>query len=333
VNPSGLARLHPSLAKPVIALPLLAMALISLGSVAFFLAGFEKSYSGFSNQYVVDQARLAYKENRFEEGATYLERLALNHKLDEDESILLNDIYFARSAQRAEHLNYAGAMADLNKIPPQYAKYVLVTSKKSELLELIKVRQQQQAQALAQMKAAAKLDRSKSRLASKSAATPTQRLDNEVAPSAISSLDSARLSASRSESTPRSIAFQSESTASPPSKIAASPPSKIAVSPSKIVASGGIESTLPRADGSGVRSDLQAPRSEAPAARAVSSPSRTDAQPPKCSGKTKSSKITENDQVRYNELLAGYFSQEHKQSGALEPPSLKEWIDSGRPKF
>jgi len=44
-------------------------------------------------------------------------------------------------------------------------------------------------------------------------------------------------------------------------------------------------------------------------------------------------KITENDQVRYNELLAGYFSQEHKVSGANEPPSLKEWIDNGRPKF
>jgi hypothetical protein len=48
----------------------------------------------------------------------------------------------------------------------------------------------------------------------------------------------------------------------------------------------------------------------------------------------KPTKILEHDVVRYNELLARYFSQDKKQlSGSAEPPALKEWIELGKPSF
>jgi hypothetical protein len=44
-----------------------------------------------------------------------------------------------------------------------------------------------------------------------------------------------------------------------------------------------------------------------------------------------------NDVARYNELLAGYFSQEHQihngNAVPQEPPTFKEWIGSGKPDF
>jgi hypothetical protein len=47
-------------------------------------------------------------------------------------------------------------------------------------------------------------------------------------------------------------------------------------------------------------------------------------------------KFEANDIAKYNELLAGYFSHVHqpqKATNALEPPSFKEWMDSGKPDF
>jgi hypothetical protein len=46
------------------------------------------------------------------------------------------------------------------------------------------------------------------------------------------------------------------------------------------------------------------------------------------------SDLAEKDTVRYNELLAGYFSRPAKNSQApAEPPSLHEWIEQGKPNF
>ncbi len=300
---SGLERLHPSLSKPVVALPLVVLAIVAIGAISFFLVGFEKSYSGFSNQYVVDQAHQAYRDSRFDEAATFLERLALTHSLDEEQKTLLNDIYLARSSQRVQRLDYAGAMSDLNKIPPQYSKFVLVTGRKNELTELIKVRQaQQQASAFPMPKNHLKTDKVASSHSSKKVAAPAaESAENLSPPSAISSTNervaNERVANERSTN---------ERVANP--RIASR-----------------VDSPSRRSDVSVDVAAGQTPPSETPA--------RTD-MPPRRPEKSKSAKISENDQVRYNELLAAYFSQEYKQSsGASEPPSLKEWIDSGRPKF
>ncbi|CAN5327785.1 hypothetical protein BH10CYA1_BH10CYA1_30100 [soil metagenome] len=268
-----MARLHPSLGKPVLTLPLLGFAVVGLVLITFFLLGFEKSYSGFSNRYVIEQATQAYKEYRFDDAATMLERLSISHKLDDEQRTLLSDVYLSRSEQRVGRSDYAGAKSDLEKIPSQYSKFVLVTGKRNELVELIKVQQAQaQAQAVSATKSHLKSERSKLRLAAKTLVPPST---NSVlpAPSAISV-------ASPTETIRPGHNLQSQTT----------------------------------------RSETPASRGQSPAQKGLL--------------KVKSAKITENDQVRYNELLAGYFSEEHKLSSASsEPPSLKEWIDIGRPKF
>ncbi len=296
-----MARLHPSLAKPVVTLPLVALAVIGFALIMFLLLGFEKSYSGFSNHYVIEQATQAYKENRFDEAATILERLSVGRKLDDQQRTLLCDVYLARAEQRVGRSDYVGAMSDLDKIPSQYSKFILVTGRKNELAELIKVQQvHAQAQALSATKGRLKQDRSKS--------TQAGKITNSVlsAPPAIS----VKL---RSEA-------QQSSTPSEFPKVGSQTP---------VVRS---ESTLPSAE-----IDQKSPalaRTEAQPALSNAVSSRSELPTQKGLLKAKAAKITENDQVRYNELLAGYFSQEHKQSsGASEPPSLKEWIDIGRPKF
>lgn len=331
-SPSRLERLHPSLSKPVIALPIVVCALVAVAAITFFLAGFEKSYSGFSSQYVVDQARQAYKDNRCDEAATFLERLAISHKLDEDSKTLLNDVYLARSSQRVERQDYSGAMADLDKIPPQYSKFVLVTGRKNELTELIRVRQlQQQAQSFPLPKNRSRLERSKNRLASKDSGTQSQTAQVSPAPQAMSASNS-------TGSNPQVVQMSSQ---------AAAPRGDAMVAGTR----GDLRLTAPRGDvqvAAASRGESQVGASRGVTSVAISrrdsapgSQNQPGAQPDAGrsesakggSGKPKAAKITENDQVRYNELLAGYFSQEHKQSSATEPPSLKEWIDSGRPKF
>ncbi|RTL44954.1 MAG: hypothetical protein EKK48_06805 [Candidatus Melainabacteria bacterium] len=317
---SRLERLHPSLSKPVVALPLVSIALIAVGAISFFLVGFEKSYSGFSNQYVVDQARQACKENKFDEAATCLERLALNHKLDDDQLALLNDVYLARSAQRVQRLDYVGAMADLNRIPPQYSKFIVVNTRRNELNELIRARQaQQQLQSTLAAKNALRAEKSKLRFTATS--TQAGAASTQAGTALASSLKSTAVkspAAVSSSQTPdvipatTSSSSSSSSTAASSSTVSAGSPSSAVVSDR--AASGSIpESTLSKAAGEASHAGVTAQ---------------------KANSRSKVAKITENDQVRYNELLAGYFSQEHKQSaGAMEPPSLKEWIESGRPKF
>jgi hypothetical protein len=335
--------LHPNLSKPVIALPLVALALVAISVLTFFLAGFEKSYSGFSSQYVVDQARQAYKDNHFDEAATFLERLALTHKLDEDSKTLLNDVYLARSSQRVQRLDYVGAMADLDKIPPQYSKFVLVTGRKNELTELIKVRrQQQQAQSFPLPKNRSRSDRSKSHLASKESTQSSPGEQSMLAPPVMPAANSTESNWEHSPSgfRPQSLAsrFDSQATRGDSQSLVAHGDSH------SLAARGNSQSPVARGDSQSpvARGDARAAIAGGDSALANDSAtppqpdaSRSDSAAKKVSaGKPRAVKITENDQVRYNELLAGYFSQEHKQlSAAAEPPSLKEWIDSGRPKF
>lgn len=305
-----MARLHPSLAKPVVTLPLVAMAVVGFFLVMVFLLGFEKSYSAFSNHYVIEQATQAYKENRFDEAATILERFSIGHKLDEQQRTLLSDVYLARAEQRVGRTDYVGAMSDLDKIPSQYAKFILVTGRKNELAELIKVQQTQaQAQALSVAKGRVKHERGKSVLSAKSSVSSST---NTVlpAPSVISA------------------APQSE------------PPHALTREESPVVSAeserghSGRVRTMSSPDSPGTSAESPEARSESPAAPANAAAIRSDLPVQKGLLKAKAAKITESDQVRYNELLAGYFSHEHKQtSGASEPPSLKEWIDIGRPKF
>lgn len=291
-----MARLHPGLAKPVVTLPLIFAAVIGFVLIIIFLLGFEKSYSAFSNRYVIEQARQAHKENRFDEAATIMERFAIGHQLDEQQRTLLYDVYLARAEQRIGRSDYVGAMSDLDKISAQYSKFILVTGRKNELVELIKV---QQAQALAQSFIAAKgrlkVERSKLHRNEKPAmSSPTNSV--LVAPSAISVVPQSE--------TPRG-AIHSES------------PSVRSESTSGSESAAGHSEPV-----------------DFPPALSNPAPSRSELPAQKGLLKAKAAKITESDQVRYNELLAGYFSQEHKQtSGASEPPSLKEWIDIGRPKF
>jgi len=64
--------------------------------------------------------------------------------------------------------------------------------------------------------------------------------------------------------------------------------------------------------------------SEAPPTPAPTSQKKTDP-------KTAAPDFVPSDVVRYNELLATYFSATHKDN--QEPPSYKEWLKSGKPKF
>jgi len=58
---------------------------------------------------------------------------------------------------------------------------------------------------------------------------------------------------------------------------------------------------------------------------------RQTREPSKWSSK---SHLAEKDGVRYNELLAEYFSRPSKNSEVqAEPPSLNEWIEQGKPNF
>lgn len=310
-----MARLHPSLAKPVVTLPLIAMAVVGFVLVMVFLISFEKSYSGFSNHYVIEQAAQAYKENRFDEAATILERFSIAHKLDDQQRTLLSDVYLARAEQRVGRSDYVGAMSDLDKIPSQYAKFILVTGRKNELAELIKVQQTQaQAQALSVTKGRVKHERGQSALSAKSSVSSST---NTVlpAPSVISAAPQSELphASTRAESKVMSAEPEQRPSGRVPS---ISPP----------------ESSVARAEPSQSRSESL--RSESPAVLPNAASIRSELPGQKGLLKAKAARITESDQVRYNELLAGYFSHEHKQtSGASEPPSLKEWIDIGRPKF
>ncbi|MBS1957405.1 MAG: zinc-ribbon domain-containing protein [Cyanobacteria bacterium SZAS-4] len=312
-----MARLHPSLAKPVVTLPLLALAIMSFVLIMFFLVGFEKSYSGFSNHYVIEQATQAYKENRYDEAATILERFAVGHKLDEQQRALLSDVYLARAEQRVGRADYVGAMSDLDKIPPQYSKYILVTGRRNELTELIKVQQAQtQAQAFAPTKGHSKQERNKTVAPAQSTVSASANSPLSSAHQAPSAISVADLSAPRASTRLESPVVRLES---PTTHSAAR-----------------AESRVPNSDASGVRSESTGAPSDSARAESqpTSSPAPSDLPAQKGLLKAKAAKITESDQVRYNELLAGYFSQEHKQtSGTNEPPSLKEWIDIGRPKF
>ncbi len=330
-----MTRLHPSLGKPVVALPLVGLIVLGLVLITIFLLGFEKSYSGFSNRYVIEQATQSYKENRFDEAATILERLSLSHKLDDEQRTLLSDVYLARSEQRAGRSDYVGAMSDLLKIPPQYSKFILVTGRRNELAELIKVQQAQaQAQALAAAKNHVKSERSKSQLSSKALANSATTATLQ-APPAISVTPATETVSSGNHG-------QAQSTGSefPASRIESSgrAESQMSHSGSQTLLSGsqtshsGSQTSL--SGSQAAQSEVQPSRLETKPTASNSPAMRSEASVPNGLLKAKASKITENDQVRYNELLAGYFSQEHKQSsGASEPPSLKEWIDIGRPKF
>lgn len=313
-----MARLHPSRAKPVVTLPLVALAVVGFALIMVFLVGFEKSYSGFSNRYVIEQATKSYKENRYDEAATILERFSVGHKLDESERTLLSDVYLARAEQRVTRADYVGAMSDLGKIPSQYSKFILVTGRKNELAELIKV---QQAQAQSQSTSATKGHSKQER--SKSSTSPVSSLTSPVSSSTSPVLSSTK-----------SISSTTKPSSSTTNSVLQAP---LAISTAR-------QAELPR---SSARSDSPVVHSELPAAHSealvrsaesqpapVASPPKSDLAAQKVLLKAKAAKITESDQVRYNELLAGYFSQDHKQtSGASEPPSLKEWIDIGRPKF
>ncbi len=350
-----MARLHPSLGKPVVTLPLVALAVVGLALIMFFLLGFESSYSGFSNHYVIEQATQAYKENRFDEAATILERLSISHKLDDEQRTLLSDIYLARSEQRVNRSDYVGAMSDLDKIPSQYSKFVLVTGKRNELAELIKVQQAQvQAQAFSATSSHLKSERNKLRLAAKTLVPPSTNSVSK-APLAISVASKAETvpaaTASPSQLTPtppQSTPTPPQSTPTPPQSTP-TPPQSTPTPPQSSPSPHESQTYRPETPASRARpqarTDSQAPNSDAPSNASspclesqptISSTAPSKSEPSTQRGllKAKTVKITENDQVRYNELLAGYFSQEHKQSsGSSEPPSLKEWIDIGRPKF
>jgi hypothetical protein len=313
-NSQSMGRLHPSLGKPVIALPLVALGIVGFILVVLFLVSFEKSYGSFSNKYVTDQANKAYKENRLDEAAVVLERLALNHNLDDEQQALLGAVYLSRAEQRAGRSDYVSALADLNKISPHYAKFVLVCGKKNEYVELLKVQQAQALAAAAHAKSRSKiLDRAKLRIAAKTnlSATPNPI---GVPPSVMLGLTS---SITGSAPTLPSIAGMAPSVVR--SSVVLVTPSSVGVAPTKA-------SQDPH---KGANSEVPNGVSSA----ADPSPSSTPGTGNK-GAKPKPAKILEHDVVRYNELLARYFSQDKKQlSGSAEPPALKEWIELGKPSF
>ncbi len=287
-------RLHPRLAKPVVALPLIILALAVFVFVPICLVSFEKSYSGFSIKYATEQALNSYKENHFDEAAMVLERLAISHKLDEEQCSLLNNIYLARAEQRANNLDYNNAIGDLDKISPQFSKSILVSLKKHEYSELLTKQQSQSRASVAVAKA-----HLKTAAHSKSVALTTTLSPNTSSPKSTAAYSSPTLSLTGlpaakapSSSTATVPAFPTTTTNAP---MMASSPTSIQSSP------------------------------EMPHSQSL---------PAKAPKNSKSIKYAENDLVRYNELLAGYFSQDRKTSSASAgPPSLKEWIDLGKPSF
>lgn len=304
-------RLHPRLTKSKLIVPLLIVGVAVIAFLGFMLFGFEGEYSGFTNRYVMEQAKIAYKGNRFDEAGTILERYALTHKLTDSESNLLSDVYYARANERANRAQYALALADLNKINLQYSNYPLVTGKRNEILECVKVAQ-----------AKARLQNSHGRN-TRSASAP-----------------SAPFAAKQIGLTPDMVSKRFDKT----------------IEKTLVTAHGALDGDMGRHNprggtdsvteiGTTARAATQRTPSDSAEQDTSSVHSKEGPAAVTGSGKLVSpplaaktarapAKITESDQVRYNELLAGYFSEEHKQAApSPEPPSLKEWIEQGRPKF
>ncbi len=318
-------RLHTSLAKPVVALPLIILAVAVFVFVPICLVGFEKSYSSFSIKYATEQASKSYNENHFDEAAVVLERLAISHKLDEEQRALLNNIYLARADQRANNLDYNNAISDLDKITPQFSKFVLVSLKKHEYFELLTKQQNRTRMSVAGNRSHLKIaDHSKLHSPLKTTTSSTEHALVTTTPTLLTA--SPDTSATIVKAAPAMTTLSSGAkTVSSNSTLAATVASTIKAPSAATATSPGVFTTTTTAPM--MAASPTATQSSAEKAHSQSLAAKV----PKIS---KSIKYAENDMVRYNELLAGYFSQDRKTSSASAgPPSLKEWIDLGKPSF
>ncbi len=315
------------MSKPVVALPLIIFVVAVFVFVPICLVRFEKSYSEFSVKYATEQALNSYKENHFDEAAMVLERLAISHKLDEEQRSLLNNIYLARAEQRANNLDYNNAIGDLDKISPQFSKSILVSLKKHEYFELLTKQQNRTRASVAVAKA-----HLKTAAHSTSLKTPTVCTEPSLStPVALKTVLSSNKSTPASKSVASTTALSSNTS---PAKLTAdysSPTLSLTGSPTA-KAPFSSTATVPAFP----PTTTNAPMMASSPTLIQSSPEMPHSQslPAKVPKTSKSIKYAENDLVRYNELLAGYFSQDRKTSSALAgPPSLKEWIDLGKPSF
>lgn len=299
-----MSRLHPGSAKPVVALPLivLTVAIFAIAPCCFLFI--DKSYTAFSTKYAIEQSAKAYKENRFNEAATILERLTVTHKLADDERALLNDIYLARADWHAQQQNYTAGLADLAKISPGYGKFLLVNQKQHEFGELLKTQ-------------------------SIAGTTKMHRSDAAASRRVLSA------SATRATKMRRSMDAPNLSTCALTNSVQRTEPMRHTAQMAKPTwTKAPITSAAPTHHWTdAVNGTAQAPQAAVAAAPTRRSSDVSTPAPQAATGAHRR-KYAESEVVRYNELLAAYFSQDRKAaSKPAEPPSLKEWIDLGKPSF
>jgi len=295
-----LANLSPRSAKPVIALPVVAAVVALFLMVPWGIYALERSYSSISAQYICEQANKNIDEQRPGVAIELLGRLSLAHGgLTASQQQQMNRALFQEADQCILAGKYQSALADLKRISKEFAR-------QQELQERAEVCKRY----LWQQANIAKSSRGNSIL---HGARP------QYSQNSLASLES-KLAAAERQSRHKAEHKDAAGTR----KLApVSAPVKFAESKEKVRKIASYNSSNIAVDAT-TTSNSDALQSRVPETAAADKP------------KAKSSAgFAHNDVVRYNELLAGYFSSRSGvQSGDLhEPPSFREWIEMGKTKF
>jgi hypothetical protein len=303
--------LSPNAAKPVIQLPVIIFVLALLAVSPFAIMALANSYDSMGEQYICDHARQALAKGNVLEAVEDMQRLYLDRsgKLHKETLSLFAQALIARSDSYLQKKSLPSAMKDLRDVPPDLPESAIAAAKLKALEDVINAPSNLKVGTAVALKGVLP---TRSRMPGSSDVSKSNSVKQKTHPAA--------------PAIEPAIAAKLPLLVPPPPPLA---PEEAAVSVTKTSA---LVDERTRAANSALLAESLSH------AKVETNHSKDGPNLGKTKGKvTPVQQYEANDVAKYNELLAGYFSQErqiHNGSGvAQEPLSFKEWIGSGKPDF
>ena len=296
--------------QPAVLLPILASTIGLFALIPICMYAIDNSYKDISVKYLNDKALEAIEIGHTTEAVEIMTREQIEHTtLRRDQLDVLDKAFYKRSAQFMESNNYTSALADLYRITPAFPKKLVeqrIAECNSHLPDGGKHIQPQSRTAPAPAKDGSNAVNTNGLVAPGAAPIAPAQLQNPV-PSLVPSVsaDQQKSISQKLISTLKQrhllperkrISTDSRSSNNVDTNSTASNTTASAGSPSHTTAPGSVGETPANASTSGSDQDF-----------------------------------VPTDVVKYNELLATYFS--HNQKTRSEPPTFKEWVRAGRGNF
>ncbi len=314
--------LNPNSAKPAVQLPIVILTLIVLAATPFFVITIANSYDSFSEKFICDHACELLNKGNFLEAVEDMQRLYMDRggRLKGASLSLLARALIARSDDYLSKKSVPSAMKDLRDVPPDLPESKIAAAKLKTLQDAFTINSSADTLAPGKVPVAVKVQ-----------ATPRAQTSSK---SRILETNAKIKSQTSVVATRETV----KSTVPPP------PPDLDTTSASCADNSDALAKPAESGVGAGSSRKVQFVSDDrikaANSALIAESLSHSKDEPNlgKTKGKVKPAPTFAADDVaRYNELLAGYFSQDrHPHNGsavAQDPPSFKEWIGSGKPDF